>query len=525
MQKLLCLTCIFLCTLQSKGQDWVRIYGMDLDAVGRYVIEDYDKGFLFLSDLNYKYSWVFKTDVNGNIIRNKRIGKGTYTVWSSSIEKTMDGGNIICGTWTKFNSSFDAFIIKLNSCAEIEWCKTLITPTNYDMGLKVKQTPEGDYLLLGGYFLTNPTSNVSLFKFNSSGDLIWHQFYPLDSLYNDDQPYDLLIDNDGYLISSSRYYPDPGTTGPAAARHYFIKTDTAGNKIWDLVYGANDYYYGWPWAVKKSNSGSYYEAGNHFFADGTGNPSFVKVLHNGNPSYNRDVNTGMTWGGLASIDFLQDSLLVMIGRWYTDLNTPHDGFFKTDTLGNCRKIKEIFLLTNGYETAAYCKDNKFIAVGNDATGGSWNIYAVKVNSDLEYDSIYTRPFTYDSLCPHPIVSDTVDPDCDNVYVGIEEPFKNPETTRLKVYPNPASDHITIETPKYLVVTNTSSNIPATTVYHQWKSTHLEVYDLSGKKIMEKEVKQSEKEIILDVSGWQRGMYVFRLLFNNQQVGDQKVVVE
>ena len=503
----------------------MRIYGMDLDAVGRYVIEDYDKGFAFLGMIqNYKYSWIFKTDVNGNIIRDKRIGNGTYTIGSSNIEKTTDGGSIICGSWTKFNSSFDAFIIKLNSCAEIEWCKTLITPNNYDMGLRVKPTPEGDYLLLGGYFLTNPISNVSLFKFNSSGDLIWHQFYPMDSLYYDDQPYDLLVDNDGYLISSSRYFPDPGTTEPAVVRHYFIKTDTAGNQVWDLVYGANNYFYGWPGKAIKSQSGNYYEAGNQVVLNSGHAPAFVKVLYDGTASYNSTLIPGTTYGGLSSIDFLNDSLLVMVGGWTVN-DTTHDVFFKTDTVGNVRKIKELIHLTNSYWWASKTFDNKFVAVGNDAIGGTWKIYAVKVNSDLEYDSIYTKPFTYDSLCPHPIVSDTVDPDCDNVYVGIEEPFKNPETTRLKVYPSPAGDHITIEMPKYLVVTNTSSNIPSTTVYHQWKSTLLEVYDLSGKKVFEKEIPRNETELNLDVSNWRKGMYVFRLLYNSKEVGNQKVVVE
>jgi hypothetical protein len=441
-----------------------------------------------------------------------------------NIEQTLDNGYILCGSTTKFGS-YDAFIVKLNQCADIEWCKVIITSANYDLGLRVKPTPEGDYLLLGGYFVTNPVSNISLFKFNSSGDLIWQQFYPMDSLYFNDQPYDLLVDNDGYLILSDRYYPDPGTTSPAILRHFFIKTDTAGNKVWDLVYGANDYYYGGPWALRKSNTSNYYEAGNHFFIDGTGNPCFVKVLHAGEKSYNKDLTTGMTWGGLSSIDFLYDTLIVMAGRWYTDQNTAHDGFFKTDTLGNLKKTKEVYLLTNGYETTAKSFDNKFLSIGNDATNGTWRIYAVKVNSDLEYDSIYNQAFTYDSLCPHPIVSDTIDPDCENVYVGVSEPFDNPETTQLKVFPNPGKEKITVEMPKYLVLTQKSGSLPSTTVYHQWKSTTLAVYDLSGKKVFEKEIIRAQSSVDIDVSQWQRGMYYFRLMYNKQVVAGQKVIIE
>jgi len=513
-------------SIHSYSQDWIRIYGQGKDAVGRYVIEDYDKGNNILGMINnYKYSWLVKTDINGNILWDKRFGNGYFNVGSSNIEKTPDGGSIICGTWTKFNPSFDAFLIKLNACAEIEWCKTLITPTNYDMGIRVKPTPEGDYVLLGGYFLTDPYSNVSLFKFNHSGDLIWHQFYPLDSIYYEDQPYDLLVDTNGYLITTDRYYPDPGSNSPAILRHHFIKTDTAGNQVWELVYGANDYYYGIPWVVKKSTSGNYYEAGNHIYSNGTSNPAFVKVLEDGSQSYNSDVLPGMYWGGLSSIDILDDSLMVMVGGWYTDPNTNHHGFIKTDTLGNYRNHKEIPLLSMGYGWATKVHDNKVITIGNDATGATWKIYAVKVNSDLEYDSIYTQPFTYDSLCSYPIVSDTVDPQCDNVYVGIDEPFKNPETTRLKVYPNPATDFITIEMPKYLVVNNAASKISSTTIYHMWGSALLEIYDLFGKKLLEKEVIRSETTLKIDVSKWPVGMYYCRLVFNKQTVGDCKVIVE
>ena len=213
------------------------VYPLDKDgkiihnAIAWYVIEQYDRGFVYGASLNnLKYGWIFKTDINGNILWENRFGNGHYESSIRNIEQTSDGGFIFCGSTTKYSGANDAYIVKLNSCAEIEWCKTLITPNNYDMGLRVKPTPEGNYLLLGAYFLTNPVSNVSLFKFNSAGDLIWHQFYPFDSIYNEDQPADLLVDSDGYLVTSSRYYPNPGTTGPAVIRSYFIKTDTAGNK-------------------------------------------------------------------------------------------------------------------------------------------------------------------------------------------------------------------------------------------------------------------------------------------------------
>ncbi len=516
----------FFISTYSVCQTWVKIYGQGQNAVAIHVIADYDKGFTFLGDLDYNYSWIFKTDVNGDILHDKRIGSVNNTVWSSNIERTIDNGYILSGTWTKFNSSFDAFIIKLNSCYEIEWCKTLITPTNYDMGIRVKPTPEGDFLLLGGYFLTNPVSNVSLFKFNSSGDLIWHQFYPLDSLYYDDQPTDLVIDNDGYLIVTRRYYPDPGQYGGGTLRSNYIKTDTAGIEIWNTVYIDNGYYYSRPWASTKNQYGHYYTTCTHTIYSSGDNPALIKVLHNGTQSYNHDIiNTGtFNLSGMGTVDILHDTNFVMFGVW-TISDVKSNVVVKTDTIGNLRKTKVLPQTTNAFISATQSIDNKFVSVGNDATGGSWKIYAVKVNSDLEYDTIYTHPFTYDSLCPHPIVSDTIDPECSNVYVGIEEPFTNPETTRMKVYPNPAKDKITLEMPKYLVVQNNTSAVPSTTIYHQWGSVMLEAYDLYGKKVFEKEVTRAETEASLDVSQWENGMYLFQLIYNKQTVASSKVLIQ
>ncbi len=303
-------------SIHTVCQDWVRIYGEGQNAICMDVNEDYDKGYNILGMIsNYKFAWLLKTDVNGDTLWEKRFGNMGLQVGTDNIEKTDDGGYIFCGTWTKFNPSWDAFIIKLNACAEIERCKTLITPTNYDMGIRGKLTPEGDYILLGGYFLTDPVSNVSLFKFNSNGDMIWHQFYPMEHIFYNDQPIDLCVDYDGYLITTSRYYPDPGSTSPAILRSNFIKTDTAGNELWNTVYVDSGYYYSRPWASIKNQYGHYYTSCTHTIYSSGDNPAIIKVLHNGGQSYNHDIiNTGtFSLSRMYTIDLLHDTNLIMFG--------------------------------------------------------------------------------------------------------------------------------------------------------------------------------------------------------------------
>ncbi len=520
------LSLLLLLTSQNlQGQEWVRYYGQGQNAVCRSIINDYDNGAVIGGMIhNYTYIWIIKLDINGNILWSKKIGFGINDCGIGNIEKTYDGGYILCGSWKMQNPLLDAFIIKLDPCAEIEWCKVLDTPDNYDMGFKVKQTPEGDFVLMGGYFDTDPESNTSLFKFDATGNLIWHQFYPLDSIYYQDLPRDLLIDDSGYLILTDRYYPDPGTTSPAILRHHFTKTDTSGAVLWDLVYGIDDYYYGDPWCLKKSNSGAYYEAGMHFRQDMTASPSFIKIAEDGTPLYDADILSDIYWGGLSSIDIMQDSLLVMVGRFYTDEITSYDAFFKSDTLGNLRKTKIIQSTTNGYWTASKSNDSKFIAIGNDAFNNSWRIVAVKVNSDLEYDSLYTQPFVYDSLCPYPIVSETINPTCDNVIVKVDEPFKDPSTTQLKVYPNPTDKYVTIELPKYLVI-NSKVNSPVTTIHHQWSTATLQLIDIHGTIILTQKVANSVSPLQIDVSHLVAGMYQFRLLYQGKLVAGSKVLVK
>jgi hypothetical protein len=53
---------------------------------------------------------------------------------------------------------------------------------------------------------------------------------------------------------------------------------------------------------------------------------------------------------------------------------------------------------------------------------------------------------------------------------------------------------------------------------------LEVYDLQGRKVLEKEIPKQQQQLELDISSWQRGLYYFRLVFDKQTVDGVKVVI-
>lgn len=508
------------------SQEWIRYYGEGQNAECRYILNDYDKGILISGIISgYMYEWIVKTDINGEILWNKKFGNGNYYCWAGNIEQTADGGKIICGTWQKEDPDFDVFILKLNTCGEIEWCKTLYTPGHYELCGKIKTTPEGDYILAANYFETNPASRTSLFKFNSSGNLIWQQFYPLDSVYYQDDVMDFSVDSTGYLITAFRYAPDSGTISPTVNRSYFFKTDTAGIKQWEFIYGLNKHYYSVPWSTIRNNSGDYIHSCTHS-ATSNNNPALIFFDKNGNNSSDKDILIGNSnFCGFQGLANLGDTNIILFGGLWDDNHVWTDYALKTDNLGNLIKQKALTSTSNSYCSASKTFDNKIVAVANDYNNNSWRIVAVKVNSELEYDSIYTQPFTYDSLCPYPIVSDTIDPNCDNVIVSVDEPFKKPETTQLKVYPNPANNTITVELPKYLVLTDNNGKIPVTTVYHQWQKVVLQATDLTGKIILSRELQNNNEGIQIDVSHWNPGSYLFRIIYNGKQVAGSKVIVK
>lgn len=516
MKKILVLFLI-LCSQIAFCQNWIQYYGYGHQPYSYYCLEHYDRGYLLAGDIqNIHYGWLIKTDVNGNVIWDKKFGNGVFYTGITCIGNTQDNGIILSGSTTQVNSpNFDPFIMKLNKCGELEWCRVLVLDNENDGDFGVKPSLDGGYILGGYFYGNNPYDRIRMFKFDSIGELLWTKIYNRTSNINSEDIQTMYADDSTILLTGSAYTPN-------WLRPYFIETDTAGNEKWRLVYSqhTDTSYVGEAWTTVKSRTGNYYSAARREVF-----PELLKFSGLGQELMNKDLLSSPPANGGASerLIFYNDSTIIIDGGWSTSNTDYFYALMKIDTLGNIKTTKYLPDPANsGSSWMTRTFDNKILLLGMNFIGGSSRMVLSKFNSELEYDSVYTRQFTYDSLCPHPIVSDTIVPSC--AVVGIDEPFKNPETTALKVYPNPARSIVTVEFPKHLIVRQGNSSFGSTTVYERWKSTTLEVYDLSGKRILQQEVVRAQTTMELNVSDWQRGMYYFKLSFNGRTVAGEKVVV-
>jgi len=436
------------------------------------------------------------------------------------MDQTLDQGYILGGSTNKYDpgGGGDPYIMKLNSCGELEWCKVINTPGVYDYAEKVKQTQEGQYVVLTSYSDPNIYNRIQLFKINSAGDLLWKRNYLPPSGAFDDDGTDLIILNDGYVVTGTCYYPDPGHPG-GYERPYIFKTDTAGNLQWQLVYGSISGFHGFIGDINPtihSSTGNLYNDCIH--SNSCDKLALIKCLGTGNESYYQDLYPQTCPGGGGPINFLNDSTFVAyVGG--TINNIEYGKWINTDTLGQerfCKPFNDIWISKT--ECSIITFDDKIVSLSHSGT----YMYLYKLNQNFDYDSVYTRSYVYDSACPHPVVSDTISLDC-GLIVNVNEPFVHPEKTRLTVFPNPATNSLYINFPQFLNLSSGLNN-NSQTIYNPWESTVLEAYSINGNIVFSQEIPINQDHLELNVTSWPRGIYLFRLVYSTQTVSSEKVIL-
>jgi len=499
----------------AQEEDWIRVYGDERSNVCQEIIETYDHGYLIGGHTKKyngtpTYALLIKTDINGEVLWEKRIGANPSPgkTGGSLIKQTPDGGYIVSGATWLYDVNYDAFMVKLNACGEKEWSKIFYNMGSPEYGVGVEVMDDGSYLAMIRYWgddLAN--ERIWLFKIAQDGEILWQKVYAKWTLgTNDEDCYHLTRnDRNEYLITGGYYQYNPGSDTMARyVRPMFIQVDSLGNEQWHLLWGVNDYFYGAAYNSTFNSKGNLYSAGRNASADEySDRPVLFKISKTGTQVYSKDIVGQANGGGATTISLLQDSILFIGATWQDLDDVIHNGILKTDTLGNIIVQKDLLDIGHAFNSSIITYNNKYLVAGSFYIGGNWDIYLWKFNRDLKYDSIYTRPFVYDSLCPYGIVSDTID--LDTTTVNLPELYE--QMHRIKVYPNPANEKIII------------------TLGDLATGDELLLYNTNGQVIRRIKVNLPNRSYEMNVEGLPSGLYV--IMFNNkgETVERKKVIVK
>jgi len=541
MKKLLLFILTIVSLLPAQAQKWERIFTGNTMASVQDLLEYYDKGYL-LAGRNVRstgypdYGYLIKTEINGNKLWAKHIGNGQFDNTADGVDQAPDGGLILCGLTTQFDTGCydtDPYILKLNACGEKEWCHVYSTPCGMDYAQKVLTVNDGYLMLVGLFGYDHINERIWLFKYNFDGQLLWQNVYAQsDTLILNEFGNNMSIaDDSSVFLTGYAFYPYPDTIWPRWMRPYIVKVGFDGTEYWDSPLGIPDSVSGMSSSSIAASNGNIYTTGTNYNG---GVPFLIKANAEGVDLQYTTLEKYADGGGGTTITWFEDSTLAISSSLQYSYNpdTTKAFLWKVDTLGNI--VKSVHLFSThwwGYVApmdALVTYDNKLMLTG---TFGKFingttiqKMYLWKFNQQMEFDSVYTRPFTYDSLCPHAIASDTIALDCD-IVVDVDEPLKHPERSQLKAYPNPATGQITVELPKFLMSEESHGSLTSGHILHQWRQgAVLEVYDSNGMRVLQKDIPAESATMTLDVSQWAGGMYFIRLVRNGKMVGNVKIVV-
>ena len=217
---------------------WNKTYGGYGQDVAYSLVQTNDGGYV-LAGWTESFGagggdcYLVKTDGSGNMQWSQTYG-GIHAEYAQSVIQTGDSGYALAGWTTSSGDVFgDCYLVKTDSLGNMQWNKTY-GGTAEDHAYSVVQTSDGGYALAGytrsfgaGYY------DAWLVKTDGSGNMQWNKTY---GGYGQDVAYSVVQASDGgYALAGYT-----ASFGAGSFDCYLVKTDGAGNMLWNQSYGGED---------------------------------------------------------------------------------------------------------------------------------------------------------------------------------------------------------------------------------------------------------------------------------------------
>ncbi len=404
------------CFFSVNAQVWPKYYGLpNSKERAKDIIEAYDKGYLILGSYP-QFSWLIKTDINGNVLWEKIIDNyPREAATAQAIEVTADGGILLCGmALSGFSNKNCPFVMKLNACGEKEWCKIFEgSPNAFPVANDIKETESGDIVLLVHQFGSIPQETIHLFKLNAEGEVIWKKAYATMYNYpntNTKLGESLLITKNGkYLISGGGYWEQPWNPGgPMPLTSLFIMSDSDGNEEWVLPFGLKDTIIGKTKQTMNIIDDVFLGTGFNWPNTDLIKPCYM-VFNSAGYELNYTIIKPDSINSLLLEGTFEISQLINTSVFSTGNFALKNG--QMETIVDCilnfnmntmelNPLNNLICFNGRYPyTNTKSFDNKLLSNSSYYRSSTdYDIFLAKLNLNLEYDTAYTIPITYDSLC-------------------------------------------------------------------------------------------------------------------------------